>query len=100
MRPGSMRASPAVLRVGIDYGNYNQHGHCNQSTYSANFGCAAEGEAFLDLCGNRRGGIAQTLFTDVGSTYKLSFLWVPQFLTLSDDSVSRVSLVVCSRRAS
>lgn len=58
-----------------DFGNYNQRGHCNQSNYNANLGCAAEGEAFLDLCGNRRGGISQVLFTDPGSTYTLTFMY-------------------------
>lgn len=56
-------------------GNYNTNGHCNQSSYNANMGCAGEGEAFLDICGNTRGAIQQTLYTDPLAVYTISFLY-------------------------
>ena len=51
-----------VTQGNIDYGNYNTGGHCTTP-------CAASGQAFLDLCGNTRGGIAQIFPTTAQQSY-------------------------------
>ena len=58
-----------VTQGGIDFGNYNTGGHCDRKA------CAHGGQALLDICGNNRGAIAQTVTTVPNTVYVLTLAY-------------------------